>query len=360
MDSSEQSSQSLLPSPTADDIPSDIVAEFKRVSDDADALLQSIRNDEVKAATSTPKRRTAAPAEAEPASSSTSSLNDSTQKGVVLDSVSPFEDDDMTDELHRLEAVPYELRQLQKELDGIDHDRLKELIHGTERDESEEDRSNSKEDVPSNDAKEVSSPTLSAPSSASPTAGTSCSASAAPHFALGNASVVKKDGKDPGVSMYCQEVVGGTDGKPRQRRTNRSSGPSAGASKENAPPNRESSTPGQGASQPPKQRGVLYPYDPAVAELRALMKGVGRGGDYNDGDDGNPSPPITPPSRGRVLKPAPPSFMEAINWTLVGAFAIVWATVVVLMSRRSRATEVVFDGAGDSDENVIQLPAILR
>jgi hypothetical protein len=115
----------------------------------------------------------------------------------------------------------------------------------------------------------------------------------------------------------------------------------------------------------------MYPYDPAVAELREIMKLViddtgeegiddgnngrlvqhGRGG--GGGGGGGKHPPLHVPSHGRVLRPAPKSTLESINWVLVAAFVVVWAAVVVLMGRAH--TDLL-----DEEGEVVHLPSILR
>jgi hypothetical protein len=284
----------------------------------------------------------------------------------------------MTDELRRLDAaVPDELRQLQKELDGIDRDRLEELIRGTaslDAGEDSKEKGTARKEARTDKNKTLPSPvqpSLSSPPK-SPAAGSaSCTASAAPHFALGNAPGEDARGPAGGggvVPMYCQEVgdqsgSGGSDGKPRQRRTR---GAKERASEESAPSGDKEPPPpptGARAAGEDPRMGVMYPYDPAVAELRALMKASEEAGDSSSLS----APIISPPSRSRVLRAAPPTALQSVNWVLVGAFAIVWATVVALMSRRSRAAEllVMVEGGLEGEEadamlEAIQIPAILR
>jgi hypothetical protein len=260
----------------------------------------------------------------------------------------------MTDELRRLDAaVPDELRQLQKELDGIDRDRLEELIRGTASLNADED--SKEKGTARKESRTDKNKTL--PSPVQPSLSSSPESPAA-----GSASCTAGGGVVP---MYCQEVgarsgSGGGDGKPRQRRTR---GAKERASEEIAPSGDKEPSPGARAVGEDPRMGVMYPYDPAVAELRALMKASEETVDSSSLS----APIISPPSRSRVLRAAPPTALQSVNWVLVGAFAIVWATVVALMSRRSRAAEllVVVEGGLEGEEadamlEAIQIPAILR
>jgi hypothetical protein len=344
MDSSDRSSKSVT-SPTSDEIPKDIAAEFQRMSDDADALLQSIRNDEVQAAT--PRRGKAGGAVADAGESSAAPA------GQVARAGSFDEDDDMTDELHHLETVPDELQRLQRELDELDQEKLTELIHGND-DEEAFDQNQLR-----------STPLLSSASSSKQREVTArCSSSAAPHFALGNVS------RNESPALYCQDVAGTSgSGITRQRKGAKSASkvksPLSNATTTltvaHQPPSTTAADPSSSASS-----GVMYPYDPAVAELRELMKAAidDDGGEGNGRDENNKGnlvphrgtgkhPPLHVPSHGRVLKAAPKSTLESINWVLVAAFVVVWVTVVVLMGRAH--TDVL-----DEEGEIVHLPSILR
>lgn len=278
-----------------DEIPSDIASEFQRMSDDADAILQSIRNDEAQQKQKQQKRHgqqqpaPGAPVTGPKRRTSASGVRAPTVGGQLFgDTYYDEEDDDMTDELHHLDSVPIDL---QRELSALDGDRVSELLlhggHGLDDAEDFEDEDDGGGSTPT---------------------GRGCGASAT---APPKNFQFRSNPKTPLIQNQPARALG------------------------------QSSVPDNRAS---------FPYDSAVAELRALTEAV-EDDDVGRGGAATAMKPL--PSGGRVLKPIPPGPLESVPLVLVVAFAVVWAVAAVVL--RHAASPGFLD-----DQGTIRLPTIWR